>query len=118
MGSGGEEEKAKSGAKGLVPKDGELDGFKEMSRRKKFTPAAFQKGQTVGGFIGIDGGATSTKAVLLDDHGDILCKAYQLSNGNQIQDTMAMVETPPGQAESQNANFYIFGIPTPTSTKA
>src|ERR1700720_2691995 len=68
---GRQEEKAKSGAKGLVSKEGELDGFKESYRRKKFTPAAFQKGQTVGGFIGIDGGSTSTKAVLLDDRGDI-----------------------------------------------
>src|SRR6202167_4823983 len=62
---GRQEEKAKSGAKGLVSKDGELDGFKEAYRKKKFTPATFQKGQTVGGFIGIDGGSTSTKAVLL-----------------------------------------------------
>src|ERR1700723_2684268 len=88
---GRQEEKAKSGAKGLVSKEGELDGFKEAYRRKKFTPATFQKGQTVGGFIGIDGGSTSTKAVLLDDRGDILCKAYQLSNGNPIQDTIEML---------------------------
>src|SRR5258707_390543 len=87
---GRQEEKAKSGAKGLVSKDGELDTFKDVYRRKKFTPATFQKGQTVGGFIGIDGGSTSTKAVLLDDRGDILCKAYQLSNGNPIQDTIEM----------------------------
>src|SRR6202046_5563174 len=81
---GRQEEKAKSGAKGLVSKEGELDGFKEAYRRKKFTPATFQKGQTVGGFIGIDGGSTSTKAVLVADRGDILCKAYQLSHGNPI----------------------------------
>src|SRR6267378_282121 len=85
---GRQEEKAQSGAKGMVSKEGELDGFKETYRRKKFTPATFQKGQTVGGFIGIDGGSTSTKAVLLDDRGDILCKAYQLSNGNPIHDTI------------------------------
>src|SRR6195256_655542 len=48
---GRQEEKSKSGAKGLVSKDGELDGFKETYRRKKFTPATFSKGQTVGGFI-------------------------------------------------------------------
>src|SRR6202163_1934032 len=48
---GRQEEKAKSGGKGLVSKEGELETFKESYRRKKFTPAAFQKGQTVGGFI-------------------------------------------------------------------
>ncbi len=109
---GRQEEKAKSGAKGLVSKDGELDGFKEAYRRKKFTPATFQKGQTVGGFIGIDGGSTSTKAVLLDDRGDILCKAYQLSNGNPIQDTIEMFENLRGQVEAQNAKLEVLGVAT------
>ena len=109
---GRQEEKAKSGAKGLVSKQGELDGFKEAYRRKKFTPATFQKGQTVGGFIGIDGGSTSTKAVLLDDHGDILCKAYQLSNGNPIQDTIEMFENLRGQVEAQNAKLEVLGVAT------
>src|SRR6516225_3123011 len=51
---GRQEEKAKSGAKGLVAKDGELDIFKDAYRKKKFTPATFEKGSTVGGFIGIE----------------------------------------------------------------
>src|ERR1700740_151523 len=109
---GRQEENTKSGAKGLVSKDGELDGFKEAYRRKKFTPATFQKGQTVGGFIGIDGGSTSTKAVLLDDRGDILCKAYQLSNGNPIQDTIEMFENLRGQVEAQNAKLEVLGVAT------
>ena len=109
---GRQEEKAKSGGKGLVSKEGELDTFKESYRRKKFTPAAFQKGQTVGGFIGIDGGSTSTKAVLLDDRGDILCKAYQLSNGNPIQDTIEMFENLRGQVEAQNAKLEVLGVAT------
>ncbi|MGB7863654.1 MAG: BadF/BadG/BcrA/BcrD ATPase family protein, partial [Candidatus Sulfotelmatobacter sp.] len=62
---GRQEEKAKSGAKGLTSSDAELDGFKDSYRRKKFTPATFHTNQIVGGFIGIDGGSTSTKAVLL-----------------------------------------------------
>ena len=82
---GRQEEKAKSGGSGLVKSDDELAIFREQYRRKKFIPATFQKGQTVGGFVGIDGGSTSTKAVLLDEKGDILCKSYQLSNGNPIR---------------------------------
>ncbi|MGB7150040.1 MAG: BadF/BadG/BcrA/BcrD ATPase family protein, partial [Terriglobales bacterium] len=109
---GRQEEKSKSGAKGLVSKEGELDGFKESYRRKKFTPATFQKGQTVGGFIGIDGGSTSTKAVLLDDRGEILCKAYQLSNGNPIQDTIEMFENLRGQVEAQSAKLEVLGVAT------
>src|SRR5579864_8392376 len=109
---GRQEEKAKSGAKGLIAKEGELDGFKHAYRRKKFTPATFQKGQTVGGFIGVDGGSTSTKAVLLDERGDILCKAYQLSNGNPIQDTIEMFENLRGQVEAQNAKLQVLGVAT------
>ena len=109
---GRQEEKAKSGAKGLVAKDGELDTFKDLYRRKKFTAATFQKGQTVGGFIGIDGGSTSTTAVLLDENGDILCKAYQLSNGNPIQDTIEMFENLRGQVEAQNAKLEVLGVAT------
>src|SRR5215470_4518873 len=58
---GRQEEKAKSGGKGLAERPEELDIFKEVYKRKKFTPAVFQKGSTVAGFIGVDGGSTSTK---------------------------------------------------------
>ena len=109
---GRQEEKAKSGGKGLVDHPSELDVFKESYRRKKFTPAVFQKGSAVGGFIGIDGGSTSTKAVLLNENGDILCKSYQLSNGNPIQDTIEMFESLRGQVEAQNAKLEVLGVAT------
>ncbi|HZT00155.1 MAG TPA: BadF/BadG/BcrA/BcrD ATPase family protein [Terriglobales bacterium] len=109
---GRQEEKAKSGGKGLVEKPEELDVFKDAYRRKKFTPAAFQKGSAVAGFIGIDGGSTSTKAVLLSESGDILCKSYQLSNGNPIQDTIEMFENLRAQVEKQNAKLEVLGVGT------
>ncbi len=109
---GRQEEKAKSGGKGLVEKPEELDVFKDSYKRKKFTPAVFQSGTTVGGFIGIDGGSTSTKAVLLDENGDILCKSYQLSNGNPIQDTIDMFENLREQVEKQNAKLEVLGVAT------
>jgi predicted CoA-substrate-specific enzyme activase len=109
---GRQEEKAKSGGKGLVEKPADLDVFKDAYRRKKFTPAVFQKGSTVGGFIGIDGGSTSTKAVLLSESGDVLCKSYQLSNGNPIQDTIEMFENLRRQVEAQNANLEVLGVGT------
>src|SRR5262249_54704611 len=46
---GRQEEKSKSGSSALVKTTGELDFFKEQYRRKKFVPATFQRGQTVGG---------------------------------------------------------------------
>jgi predicted CoA-substrate-specific enzyme activase len=109
---GRQEEKAKAGGKGLIEDVGQFEIFKESYRRKKFTPATFQKGSTVGAFIGIDGGSTSTKAVLLDEKGDILCKAYQLSNGNPIQDTLEMFENLRGQVEGQNAKLEVLGVAT------
>ena len=109
---GRQEEKAKSGGSGLVKSTDELADFREKYRRKKFVPATFQKGQTVGGFIGIDGGSTSTKAVLLDEKGDILCKSYQLSNGNPIQDTIEMFENLRGQVEAQSAKLEVLGVAT------
>jgi predicted CoA-substrate-specific enzyme activase len=109
---GRQEEKAKSGGKGLIEDPSEFDGFKEAYRRKKFTPAVFQKGSTVGGFVGIDGGSTSTKAVLLNENGDILCKSYQLSNGNPIQDTIEMFESLRGQVEAQGAKMEVLGVAT------
>ncbi len=109
---GRQEEKATAGGKALVDNPGELDAFKVNYRRKKFTPAAFQKNTTVGGFIGIDGGSTSTKAVLLSEAGDILCKSYQLSKGNPIQDTIEQFEALRKQVEDQGAKMEVLGVGT------
>ena len=108
-----QEEKAKSGGKGLVEIRRRAGSVQGAYRRKKFIPAVFQqRNQTVGGFVGMDGGSTSTKAVLLDENGDILCKAYQLSNGNPIQDTIDMFEKLRGQVESQSAKMEVLGVAT------
>jgi predicted CoA-substrate-specific enzyme activase len=109
---GRQEEKSKFGGKGLVESSCELDSFREAYKPKKFKPVPLQRGSTVGGFIGIDGGSTSTKAVLMSETGDILCKAYQLSNGNPIQDTIEMFENLRGQVEEQGARLDVLGVGT------
>jgi predicted CoA-substrate-specific enzyme activase len=109
---GRQEEKAKSGAKGLVKEPQELVEFRETYKKKKFVPATFQRGSTVGGFIGIDGGSTSTKAVLLNEKGDILCKTYELSKGNPIEDTIEMFENLRKQVEAQGAKMEVLGVGT------
>ncbi len=106
------EEKAVSGGKGLVAEDSELEQFKAEYRKKKFVPAEFLPGQTISGFIGIDGGSTSTKAVLLGKGGEILCKTYQLSNGNPIQDGIEMFEKLREQIESKGATLEVLGVGT------
>jgi predicted CoA-substrate-specific enzyme activase len=106
------EEKAASGGKGLVAEDAELVAFKSAYKRKKFSPVEFHPGEVVSGFIGIDGGSTSTKAVLLGKDGEILCKTYQLSNGNPIQDTIEMFEKLREQVESKGAALEVLGVGT------
>ena len=109
---GRQEEKAKSGGKGLVESDTDLAAFKEAYRRKKFIPAEFRPGETISGFVGVDGGSTSTKAVLVSTNGDVLCKAYQLSNGNPIQDTKEMFEALRTQVEDKGARLDVLGVGT------
>ncbi|HEX7157446.1 MAG TPA: BadF/BadG/BcrA/BcrD ATPase family protein, partial [Edaphobacter sp.] len=109
---GRSEEKAAAGTKGLITDNAELDDFKSAYRRKKFTPSTFTPAQAVTGFVGVDGGSTSTKAVLLDPEGNILCKSYQLSNGNPIEDTIEMFEKLREQVEGQGATLNVLGVGT------
>jgi activator of 2-hydroxyglutaryl-CoA dehydratase/predicted nucleotide-binding protein (sugar kinase/HSP70/actin superfamily) len=106
------EEKAAAGGKGLVGSSCELDSFEELYRKKKFVPATFSRGQIVAGFVGVDGGSTSTKAALVDEDGNILCKAYQLSNGNPIEDTKQMFDKLRAQVEDQGAKLEVLGVGT------
>ena len=106
------EEKASAGGQGLVASKCEMDTFEQAYRKKKFTPATFQRGQVVAGFVGVDGGSTSTKAALVDEDGNILCKAYQLSNGNPIEDTMQMFEKVRAQVEDQGAKLEVLDVGT------
>jgi len=109
---GRQAEKAKSGSAGLSASDEELSQFKQQYTIPKFIGAKFTSGGSVQGFIGIDGGSTSTKAVLLSPSGDVLCKAYQLSNGNPIQDTIDMFAAIREQVESQGASLDVLGVGT------
>jgi len=72
----------------LVKNADELAAFQERYQIPTFTPAPILPGQLVRGVIGLDGGSTSSKAVLVDhETGEVLYKAYTLSKGNPIQDT-------------------------------
>ncbi|HEX9596811.1 MAG TPA: BadF/BadG/BcrA/BcrD ATPase family protein, partial [Anaerolineales bacterium] len=106
------EEKQKKGGSGLSASDQELADFKARYKPKKFIPATFQPGQVVEGFIGIDGGSTSTKAVLLDKDKKILVKCYQLSKGNPIEDTMDMFANLNQQVMDQGATLKVLGVGT------
>ena len=68
----------------------ELEQFLDAYRIPKFVEPEVE-GDTVRAVIGLDGGSTSSKAVLLSEEGDVLMKAYTLSKGNPIQDTKELL---------------------------
>jgi predicted CoA-substrate-specific enzyme activase len=112
---GREEEKKKKGGSGGLTKSAEdLAAFQAKYKHKKFMPCPFSPGEVVEGFIGIDGGSTSTKAVLIskDKQRRILAKAYQLSKGNPIEDTMEIFATLEEQITSQGASLKVLGVGT------
>jgi predicted CoA-substrate-specific enzyme activase len=89
----------------------ELDEFKKSYRIPKFEPATFQPGDVVKAVIGLDGGSTSSKAVLVDfEDGRILTKAYQLSKGNPIADTKELLAKLREGVESQGAKLEVMGF--------
>ena len=90
----------------------ELEEFRELYRIPKFIPTKFEEGQVVRAVVGMDGGSTSSKAVLVDyETGNILCKAYQLSKGNPIQDTKElMLELRQYVEGDQKAKLEIMGF--------
>lgn len=108
------EKKLMSGGndKGLYETEDELQSFKEKYTIKKFTPATFQPGEVVQGFIGIDGGSTSTKAALISMDNEVLVKAYQLSKGNPIEDTIDILGKIQEQVEEQGATLEVLGVGT------
>jgi predicted CoA-substrate-specific enzyme activase len=115
---GREEEKAAKkaalgGSGGLYKNEDELEAFRaRFAKKKKFEPAKFQPGQVVEGFLGIDGGSTSTKAVLMDKDKQLLVKAYQLSKGNPIEDTIEIIGKLRKMVEDQGARLSILGVGT------
>jgi predicted CoA-substrate-specific enzyme activase len=106
------EEKAASGGRGLSASTDELVAFKEQYKPKRFVPPPLPAGTAIQGFIGVDGGSTSTKAVLLSPDGDVLRKVYQLSKGNPIQDSIDMFVSLRSQVEEAGSTLDVLGVGT------
>jgi activator of 2-hydroxyglutaryl-CoA dehydratase/predicted nucleotide-binding protein (sugar kinase/HSP70/actin superfamily) len=95
----------------LVRSAEELETFKEDYKYPTFDDAQFKKGQHVQGVIGLDGGSTSSKAVLVDyDTGEILYKAYTLSKGNPIRDTKDILAQIQAYVTAQGATLECMGF--------
>ncbi len=86
----------------------ELDTFVDAYRVPKFTePDIVGKVRVV---IGLDGGSTSSKAVLLGEDGEVLMKAYALSKGNPIQDTIDLLRDLRDRATAKGIELEVLGF--------
>jgi len=100
---------ASAGAPLLKPEES-VDAFVEAYRIPKFIPATFSPGQVVRAVIGLDGGSTSSKAVLVGEDGTILKKEYQLSKGNPIADTKEILARLKAYVHDQGATLDVIGF--------
>src|SRR5262249_11015759 len=87
----------------LVKTPDEAVAFADLYRIPRFSPPELTPGQVVRAVIGLDGGSTSSKAVLVDEAGEIIAKAYQLSKGNPIQDTKELLAKLKAHVDGQGA---------------
>jgi activator of 2-hydroxyglutaryl-CoA dehydratase/predicted nucleotide-binding protein (sugar kinase/HSP70/actin superfamily) len=94
----------------LAKTQDDVEDFRTLYAIPKFVPKKLERGQHVRGVIGLDGGSTSSKAVIIDEAGEIVCKAYQLSKGNPIQDTKELLTQLRSFVEDAGATFECIGF--------
>ena len=97
---------------GLVSSPEEAEAFRAAFAPPPFVPPQFPRGSTLRAFIGIDGGSTSTKGVVLAEDGRIVSKAYRLSGGNAIEDTVDIIGRLRRQVEAFGAILEVLGVAT------
>jgi len=104
----------RSGAGAVEPLTKSMDEKESFIRNYSiaaFTPKTFKPGQHVRGVIGLDGGSTSSKAVLICyESGEVLYKSYTLSKGNPIQDTKDLLANIKHYVEQQGAVLECLGF--------
>lgn len=106
------ESKMQKGNGALYKSPEELAGFKQRYQLPVFTSKRLERGSTFSAFLGIDGGSTSTKAVLLDQDRTVAFKSYQLSKGNPFEDMIEVIGDLERQVEQQGCALDILGVGT------
>ncbi len=92
----------------LVADSSERERFVDAYKVPRFDEPAVEG--TVRAVIGLDGGSTSSKAVLLDERGEILMKAYTLSKGNPIQDTKDLLADMRQRMAAKGVTLEVLGF--------
>ncbi len=109
---GRDEEKRRAGATGIVRDEEDLSRFRERFPVERWSPPPIAEGALVSAYLGLDGGSTSTKAVLIDSGKNVIAKAYQLSRGNPIEDTIEVLLELEQQVLANGARLEIVGAGT------
>ncbi|MEK6643138.1 MAG: BadF/BadG/BcrA/BcrD ATPase family protein [Planctomycetota bacterium] len=112
VGVGRLEEKKAAGGRGLWKEATDLADFKKRYQKEPWAPVSFAPGSLVKAFVGLDGGSTSTKGVLLDMEKRVIASAYQLSKGNPIEDTMEIIAALHKQITDQGCTLEVLGVST------
>jgi predicted nucleotide-binding protein (sugar kinase/HSP70/actin superfamily)/activator of 2-hydroxyglutaryl-CoA dehydratase len=94
----------------LVARADELDAFRREYAIRVFRPPQLEASQTVRAAIGLDGGSTSSKAVLVSADGAVLAKSYRLSRGNPLRDMQDLLADLQTQVERCGAVLDVLGF--------
>jgi predicted CoA-substrate-specific enzyme activase len=99
-----------SAGPGLVEVEDQRIAFVEKYQTPPYEDAVLEAGKTYRGVIGLDGGSTSSKCVLIDENETILKKVYILSKGNPIADMRDMFREMRDWATAQGAKIEVTGF--------
>lgn len=94
----------------LVTGRDEVESFQRAYAIPRFESPELLPGSVVRAVIGVDGGSTSSKAVLVDEGGNVLAKAYQLSKGNPIEDTKELLQKLRLHVLDRGATLEVLGL--------
>lgn len=98
-------------ASGLCASQMELERF--YSAYSQSAPVVSILHETESGvFIGLDGGSTSTKAVALSTHGEVLATAYMLSKADPIADAVSVLRDLRIKLEPPGTRARVLGMGT------
>lgn len=102
--------KSKLSGSGLIDNESELQSFIDEYRIPDFIEPEILGNQKLDVFIGLDGGSTSTKAVVISKDKEILAKEYLLSKGNPIEDTKEIFKKFKQKFDSLNIELNVLGV--------
>lgn len=97
-------------AQGLFKNTDELATFRGKYKTETFKSYSLQYNEKISGFLGFDGGSTSSKFVVVDREGKVLFKEYTLSRGNPFEDFKFLLVQLESKFKKEGAFLEILGF--------